>query len=144
MTDPVAAPAIAGAKVACNAADCPAGKVKGTATPLTLKPAPLTASCEIFTSLLPEFFRVTAWVLLPSTKTLPYLRLVVLKESCEAILPELPLSFTLVEPPPREVMALSVPEIVPVVELLNATLNCADWPGASVNGVAMPASRKFG
>jgi hypothetical protein len=35
-------------------------------------------------------------------------------------------------------MALSVPETVPAVELLNATLNCADWPGASVNGIATP------
>src|SRR6185369_15210581 len=84
VTDPVAAPAAAGANVACKAADCPAGKAKGTATPLTLKPGPLTLSCEMFTSLLPEFFRVTACVLLPWTKTLPYLRLVVLKESCEA------------------------------------------------------------
>src|SRR5436305_351867 len=77
VTDPVAAPAAAGAKVACNAADCPAGKVKGTATPLTLKPLPLTPSCEMLISPVPEFFRVTAWVLLPFTKTLPYLRLVV-------------------------------------------------------------------
>ena len=54
----------------------------------------------MFTSLVPEFFNVTACVLLPFTKTLPYLRLVVLKESCEAPLPELPLRCTLVEPPP--------------------------------------------
>jgi hypothetical protein len=138
VTDPLAAPADAGANVACRAADCPAGKVKGTATPLTLKPAPLTFSWEMFTSLLPEFFKVTACVLLPFTRTLPYLRLVVLKESCEAVLPELPLSFTLVEPPPRDVIALSVPEIVPVVELLKETLNCVDCPGPRVRGVAMP------
>src|SRR4029077_7595877 len=102
--------------------------------------APLTFSCEMFTSLLPEFFRVTACVLLPCTKTLPYLRLVVLKESCEAFLPELPLSFTLVEPPPRAVIALSVPEMVAGVELLNETLNCVDCPGPSVRGVAMPVA----
>src|SRR5262249_37260299 len=86
----------------------------------------------------PEFLRVTAWVLVPSTSTLPNLRLLALRESCEAFLPALPFSLTLVEPPPREVMALRVPETVPVVELLKATLNCVDWPGARVSGTAMP------
>jgi hypothetical protein len=138
VTEPVVDPDFVGANVACNAMDWPAGNVTGAATPLTLKPAPLTASCEIFKSLLPEFLTVTAWVLVPSTSTLPNLRLLVLNESCEAFLPELPFNFTFEEPPPREVMALSVPETVPVVELLKATLNCADWPGASVSGIGRP------
>src|SRR5499426_3553946 len=138
VTEPLHAPAAAGAKVACKAMDWPAGRVTGAATPLTLKPVPLTDSCEIFRSLLPEFLRVTACVLVPSTRTLPNLRLLVLNESCDAVLPALPLSFTFVEPPPRDVMALSVPDTVPLVELLNETLNCVDWPGASVRGIATP------
>src|SRR5262249_36036199 len=124
VTEPVAEPAVVGANVACNATDWPAGSVRGAATPLTLKPAPLTANCEIFRSILPAFLRITACVLLPSTRTLPNLRLVVLKESCERLLPELPLSFTRVEL--REVIALSVPETEPAVEVFKAALNCAD------------------
>src|SRR5215470_2534921 len=137
-TEPVNAPADLGAKVTCRASDWPAGTVAGTATPLAVNPVPLTATCEMVKSLLPEFLSMTAWVLVPFTRTLPYVRLVALKESCEAVLPALPLSLTLVEPPPCEVIAVSSPETLPTVEVLNATRNCADWPGASVNGMARP------
>jgi hypothetical protein len=138
VSEPETEPDFDGANVTCNATVWPAGNATGAAMPLTLKPAPLTASCEIFKSLLPEFLSVTAWVLVPSTNTLPNLRLLALNESCEAFLFALPFNFTFEEPPPREVVALSVPETVPLVELLKATLNCADWPGASVSGIAMP------
>src|SRR5262249_4735942 len=122
-SEPVTAPAVLGAKLTCNAMDWPAGNVTGTVTPLTLKPAPLTASCETFKSAVPEFLSVTACVLVPLTKTLPNFRAVVLNESWDVFLPELPFSFTFVEPPPRDVIALSVPETNPDVELLKATLN---------------------
>ena len=113
--EPFAEPAVAGLKVASNATDWPAEMVAGTVRPLTLKAEPLTWSCDMLIELCPEFCSVTACVLLPCTKTLPYVTLLVLKESCGAA-PDPPLSFTLPCPPCR-VTAVSVPETVAVVEL---------------------------
>lgn len=138
VTDPFTAPAVVGANVACSAEDPPAGIVNGTATPLTLNPTPLTVSCEMFTSLVPEFWTVTACVLLPFTSTFPYFKLLVLKESWEATLPDAPFKCTLVEPPPCAVMAVSVPETVPVLPLRNAILNMADSPAPRFKGKLNP------
>jgi hypothetical protein len=108
---PVAAPAVVGAKVACNAMDCPAAIVTGTATPLTLYSPPLTPTRVICTSLCPEFFNVTACEAFPFTSTFPKLSVVVLKESCDVVA-FAPLSFTCDEPP-FEVIAMSVPDADP-------------------------------
>jgi hypothetical protein len=108
---PVAAPAVVGAKVACNATDWPAEIVTGTATPLMLNSAPVTPTCVICTSLCPELFNVTACEAFPLTSTFPNLSVVVLKESCDVAALE-PLTFTCDEFP-FEVVAVSVPDADP-------------------------------
>jgi hypothetical protein len=100
--------------------DWPADIVIGTATPLELNAPPLTPICVICTSFVPEFFSATACVTLPLTSTFPKLSLVVLNESCDDPAAA-PLSFTLDDDPPCEVIAVSVPEDDPDVELVNST-----------------------
>src|SRR5215472_15314917 len=120
VREPLTEPATAGAKVASKVTDCPAGMVTGTAVPRTLKPAPRTVSAERLISLWPGFWTVMACVLLPLTRTFPYLRLLLLRDSCEEP-PDPPVSFTGPEWPPCEVVAESVPETVPAAELRKAT-----------------------
>jgi hypothetical protein len=100
--------------------DCPADIVTGTATLLKLKGPPVTAICVICTSFVPEFITATACVTLPLTSTFPKLSALVLNESC-ADPAAAPLSFTFDDDPPCEVIAVSVPEADPEVELVNTT-----------------------
>jgi hypothetical protein len=58
-TLPVTAPAAAGEKASVSDALCPAAKVSGTAKPPAVNPAPVTATCEMLTLLLPVFVRTT-------------------------------------------------------------------------------------
>jgi len=115
--------------------DWPADIVTGAATPVTLNAPPVTAICVICTSLAPEFFSVTACVAFPFASTFPKLSAVALNESCDAAPADPPLSLTFDEDPPCEVMAVSVPDVDPVVVLVYTTWNLADWPGPIVKGV---------
>lgn len=47
VTEPVDVPVTVGANEIENVADCPADSVNGVFSPLTLKPLPVTATCEI-------------------------------------------------------------------------------------------------
>jgi hypothetical protein len=100
--------------------DWPADIVTGTATALKLKGPPVTPICVICTSLVPEFFTATACVTLPLTSTFPKLSAFALNESCDDAAAA-PLSFSLDDDPPCEVIAVSVPEADPDVELVNTT-----------------------
>jgi hypothetical protein len=90
---PLIAPAATGANFASNATDCPAEIVTGAANPLMLNPPPVTPIWLTCMFVWPEFFRVTAFVPLPSTSTLPKLNAVVLSESVGVAPPD-PFSFT--------------------------------------------------
>jgi len=71
---PVAFPFAVGAKATVREADCPALSVSGSVSPLTLKPVPVTPSLERVTLPVPLFVRVTLFVVLLPTRTLPKLR----------------------------------------------------------------------
>ena len=73
---PVKLPVVVGAKVALKAALLPGAKTKGNERPLALKLPPVTLTCVTFTLPVPGFVRVTGFVLLLPTATLPKLRLV--------------------------------------------------------------------
>jgi hypothetical protein len=77
-------------------------------------------------SLAPALFSVTAWVLFPFTSTFPKFRAVVLSVIFDAALAPDPLSLTLVEDPPRDVIALNVPDELSVVVPVYVTWNLAD------------------
>jgi hypothetical protein len=55
---PVKLPALAGAKATLKFALCPGLSVKGSVSPLVVKPLPETVACEIVRSAVPEFVRL--------------------------------------------------------------------------------------
>jgi hypothetical protein len=70
-TLPVALPAVVGANVTVNVADCPAARVSGSVMPVALKPAPVTFICEIVVFAFPELVTVTDCVVLVPVVTDP-------------------------------------------------------------------------
>ena len=70
---PVAVPAELGAKRTLSVALDPGWRAVGTANPLMLKPAPETLAAVIVNAAFPEFVRITCWVELLPTLTLPKL-----------------------------------------------------------------------
>ena len=56
---PVGLPADCGAKTTLNDLLAPAARVNGTVTPLTVKPVPVTATCETLTVVPPELVMVS-------------------------------------------------------------------------------------
>ncbi len=66
---------------------CPGVKVSGAASPLMLKPAPLTLACEIVTLDPPEFVKLADCDWLLPTCTLPKLKLAGLATSCPGAIP---------------------------------------------------------
>lgn len=77
---PLAVPVVAGAKVTLNEALCPAASVTGSERPLKVNPVTLTDAAEIVTLVPPLLVRVSDWLLLVPTVTLPKLMLLGLGE----------------------------------------------------------------
>ena len=61
-TLPDTLPATVGANPTLSEALCPAARLSGNGIPLTLKPAPVTLTCEMITVLFPELVRATVCV----------------------------------------------------------------------------------
>ncbi len=70
-TLPLTAPAAVGAKFTLNVVLCPAVKLSGAVSPLAVKPAPETLSCEMLTLELPVLVRVTVLLLVLPRFTFP-------------------------------------------------------------------------
>jgi hypothetical protein len=68
---PLAAPVVAGVKVAVNDVLCPAGRMKDEESPLTAKPAPVTLLPKILTSAGPELIKEAEREPVLLTLTLP-------------------------------------------------------------------------
>ena len=80
-TLPVTLPAATGEKATVNVAFCPAVRVRGTAKPPAVNPAPVTATCEMLTLLLPVFVSTIDCEPLAPTRRLPRFREFALAES---------------------------------------------------------------
>jgi hypothetical protein len=80
-TEPVALPAVAGAKAALNVVLPPAAIVAGTVRPVIVKPVPDTVAWEIVRLAVPLFFKVMVCEVLFPVTTLPKLTLVGVTES---------------------------------------------------------------
>ena len=78
---PLTAPTAVGAKLAVSARLWPAARVTPPEKPETLNPAPLEATCEMFTLPVPVFVTVTAWDAEAPNRALPKFKLVALVES---------------------------------------------------------------
>lgn len=70
-TEPVTAPPTVGAKTTLNVVFEPVGIVSGVLRPVIVKPAPVTAACEIMTLAVPLFVRLIVCELLFPVETLP-------------------------------------------------------------------------
>jgi len=77
---PLALAADAGANAAVKEVLWPALRVRGTASPVKLKPAPVAAAVEIVMLAVPEFISVIVWEPLLPTSIFPKLKLAGLAE----------------------------------------------------------------
>jgi hypothetical protein len=87
VTLPLALAAAAGVKVTVKLALCPALSVTGVEIPLSVKPVPLIATCEIVTVEPPVFVTVSDSPRLLPTVTVPKFRLVGLAPSAPTAAP---------------------------------------------------------
>lgn len=71
---PLAEPLVCGVKTTLKLVLCPGLKVSGRVRPLIWKPAPLTVACEMVRLDAPEFVKVSVFVALSPTFTLPKVR----------------------------------------------------------------------
>jgi len=151
-TLPNTLPAAVGANPTLSETLCPAARLSGNDKPLTLKPAPVTFSCERLTVLLPEFVRATvcAPLVLP-TITFPKLKLFVLVESKYVGLGDdggampVPESGTVSMPPEVRLSAKErVPEKLFTESAWKTTWKDALCPDAKVTGRAGPAKINSG
>jgi SpoU rRNA methylase family enzyme len=137
VTFPLAAPAEGGVNETLKVALCPDVSVTGAAMPFTLKPDPLTPTCEIVTLWPPLFVTVSDSVCLFDTCTLPKLRLVGFDPSVPAVTPVPDNGIVSVGFDAFEVI-VTFPLAAPAEGGVNDTLKVALCPDVSVTGVAIP------
>ena len=89
MIVPLAAPPEVGAKPTVSVAACPVFRVSGKLTPDILKPVPASVPVLMVSAAVPEEVRVTDWLAVALTFTVPKLRLVALSPSVGAAAPKL-------------------------------------------------------
>jgi hypothetical protein len=82
VREPLMLPAEAGVKPNVNVAEPPVAKVSGRASPLTVKPEPLTVASVMVRLAVPEFLTVTVCVLMRPTVRLSNATLAGTTESC--------------------------------------------------------------
>ncbi len=142
VTEPVTVPPVVGAKVTFSVALWFGVRINPAFTPESLNPAPVTLIAEIVTFELPVFFSETFCESLAFKVTFPNATLEGL-----AVRPAVAAAPVPVNARARgEFGALLEREIEPVTAPAavgpNATLNDADWPGCTVNGVVRPVTLK--
>jgi len=137
VTFPLTAPADAGVNETLNVALWPDVNVTGAAIPLTLKPDPLTPTCEIVTLEPPVFVTVSERVCFVDTCTLPKLRLVGFDPSVPAVTPVPDKGIVSVGFDAFEVI-VTFPLTAPAEGGVNETLNVALCPDVSVTGAVIP------
>ena len=138
---PLAAPAVVGAKMALNVADCPALRVRGKFGPVKLNPLPEAAALDTVTDAPPVFVTATETVLLLPTVTLPKLALAgfAVREPGASAVPES--AMLKGETDASETIA-SVPLAAPAVAGAKPTLKVTLWLVASVTGTVSPLREK--
>ena len=84
---PVTGPAEAGVKVTWKVELWPAAMASGKVRPLILTPAPVAIACEMVALVPPEFVKVTVWLCVFPSVTLPKATLVGKMASCPVEVP---------------------------------------------------------
>jgi len=72
---PLTAPGVVGANLTPKELLWPGARSNGSVSPVMLKPVPVTFACEIVIEVAPEFCRVSVWVALAPSTTVPKLKL---------------------------------------------------------------------
>lgn len=153
---PLSVPAAMGAKVRSKFALCPAARVRGNASPLIVKPDPVTLAWEIVAPEPPEFVKVTVCFCELPTVTLPNDTLAGTAANCPAAVPSPETDkATLVAEVflgPEAFAKFVAKEAVPFTVMLpltgigvfgeKVTVKAALCPGASVTGKVNPLTVK--
>lgn len=124
--EPLALPAADGAKAVSNATLPPAATVCAE-SPVWLKPAPVTVTCEIVRLAVPVFFNVIACELLVPTTTLPKLALDGVTATCGCV------------PVPLNGIASGEPGALLLIEILPLALAVDAGANPAVNNALCPA-----
>jgi hypothetical protein len=115
VTLPLALPAAVGLKMMLNAMLCDGLRVTGTVAPLTEKPVPPAATCEICTFEFPVFVIVSICVEEEPAFTFPKFTLLALKETVWVVATPVPLSATTLGEPAALLMIAMLPLEEPAV-----------------------------
>jgi len=134
---PLAAPALAGAKVAVNVTLWFGVSVRGRVNPLMEKTAPVKFACEMVTVDPPVFVSVSDRLLLPPTWMLPNERLVGVAVSAPCVTPVPESGMLKLGFEPFEVM-VTLPLPAPLVVGEKSTVNDVLWPAFNVKGSVSP------
>lgn len=134
---PVGLPEVVGANTTLNDLLAPAARVKGTVTPLTLKPVPVAEACETVTVDPPVLVIVSDSVLLCPTVTPPKLRgvVVAVRAPTAAAIPD---NETVNDGFDASLVTVNVSVGLPAVVGANTTLNDLFAPAAKVKGRVTP------
>ena len=142
-TLPETLPAAVGANAIEKEVDWPAARVTGSERPLTVKPLPVTLSCDRETLPLPVFVRVTLCVaLVVPVLTLPKLSEVGEAESCNTCATPVPDKDTARDGVGELLTKVSVPEDAPTAVGAKLTVKDDEPPGAMVSGTVRPEKAK--
>ena len=133
VTFPLTEPGPAGANFTVKDVLCPALSVTGIVMPLTLNPLPVADAAEMVTLLPPLLVRVTDWLPVEPTVTLPKVRLEGFGLRLPAVVP-VPATgmFKVGFEPFDEIVTL--PLTAPPLPGANVTVHDALWPEFSIRG----------
>ena len=142
LTLPVTLPTADGENFTVNEVLWPEVKVTGRVRPLMLKPVPLAAAAEMVTVVPPLLVRVSDWLLVMPSCTLPNEMLEGLgtRSPCATPVPESGTARFGFDPVDA---MLNVALAAPVAVGLNSTENDVLWPAFSVTGSVSPLRLKF-
>jgi len=137
ITVPLALPDFDGSNFTVTVEDSPGASVTFE-PPLTLKPLPETDTDLTSTFVLPVLFKVTSWLLVFPTPTLPKLRAAGVTERPTTGLAPLPARSTVTRESSAVLVIDIVPDKFPAVAGLNVAKNETVCPGDTVSGTARP------
>jgi hypothetical protein len=144
ISRPVTAPAAAGLNCTVSVTVCLGFKVTGKLAPERVNPVPVKVAALIVTGAVPLEVRVTGWVDVEPTATLPKLKLAGLTVSCGVVAASpVPLRLTSVVAFEEELLLIaSRPVTVPVAVGANRTRSVTVWRGFKVTGKLAPETVK--
>jgi len=136
-SSPLLAPAIEGAKTTLKVELCPGVRINGNVRPTSLKPIPVTAACVIVRLSPPVLVKVSVWVWLAPTCTVP-------KEKLVGVPTKLPTATALPERgrtsgvPDESSVSDKLPLAAPTEEGAKRMLTVVLCPAAKVTGKVKP------